>query len=203
MFTICTKCGGPLEKPKRVKGKYGGNSCNKCQREAIRKRALARFYKMRQPTKKEIAEFLRESNAIEQVYDDDSLEQAHLAWEYLMMQDTLTPDVVKNTHAILMKNQDLLESEKGQFRTCAVYIGGREGMPWTLLEGAISNWCNENLGRKTDKELHVMYEAIHPFIDGNGRTGRLFMNWLRLKRKMPILIIHEGEEQWDYYQWFR
>ncbi len=52
------------------------------------------------------------------------------------------------------------------------------------------------------KELHVMYERIHPFLDGNGRTGRIFMNWTRVKRcKLPVLVIKEEERQ-EYYKWF-
>ncbi len=53
------------------------------------------------------------------------------------------------------------------------------------------------------KMLHVEYERIHPFVDGNGRTGRMFMNWWRMKNGLPVLVIHEGEEQMDYYQWFK
>lgn len=52
------------------------------------------------------------------------------------------------------------------------------------------------------KNHHVEYEIIHPFVDGNGRTGRMFMNWERLKGGLPILVIHEGEEQQEYYKWF-
>ena len=51
------------------------------------------------------------------------------------------------------------------------------------------------------KASHIAYERIHPFIDGNGRTGRMFMNWQRLKAGLPILVIKEKEKQ-EYYKWF-
>ena len=71
----------------------------------------------------------------------------------------------------------------------------------------LQNWVFETMRAhpKVDSiDLHVKYEKIHPFADGNGRTGRMFMNWTRLKRNNePLLIIHEGEEQREYYGWFK
>jgi len=151
-----------------------------------------------------IDEFLRESNAIEGVYDDDSLKQAHRAWEYLMQQRKMTSGVVRETHKILMLNQDLFLHEKGYFRNVMVYIGGKPGLNTAKIPEAIGNWCNDTMhSRKSAKKLHVEFEKIHPFVDGNGRTGRMFMNWTRIKKKQPIIIIHEGEEQREYYDWFK
>ncbi len=60
-----------------------------------------------------------------------------------------------------------------------------------------------NCQEEWSQQLHVSYEKIHPFVDGNGRTGRMFMNWWRLTNGLPLLIIHEGDEQYNYYQWFQ
>ena len=46
--------------------------------------------------------------------------------------------------------------------------------------------------------FHVKFENIHPFADGNGRTGRLAMNYLLLLHDHPPVIIHE-ENRNDYY----
>lgn len=161
---------------------------------------------------KEQTEFLKESNAIEGVYDEASLVQAQCAWVYLLSQREINEHVVKHTHAILMANQNLSEHEKGMFRVVGVWIGGRKGMRFEHIPLAIESWCtNMNVGteeyrddlEKTSKMLHVDYEHIHPFVDGNGRTGRMFMNWWRIKNGLPILVIHEGEEQMEYYKWFK
>lgn len=46
--------------------------------------------------------------------------------------------------------------------------------------------------------FHAKFENIHPFADGNGRTGRLAMNYLLVLRDHPPIIIHE-EDRRDYY----
>lgn len=46
--------------------------------------------------------------------------------------------------------------------------------------------------------FHAKFENIHPFADGNGRTGRLAMNYLLVLHGHPPIIIHE-ENRKDYY----
>ena len=46
--------------------------------------------------------------------------------------------------------------------------------------------------------FHAKFENIHPFADGNGRTGRLAMNYLLLLNEHPPIIIHE-EDRKEYY----
>lgn len=46
--------------------------------------------------------------------------------------------------------------------------------------------------------FHAKFENIHPFADGNGRTGRIAMNYLLVLHNHPPVIIHE-EERKDYY----
>lgn len=46
--------------------------------------------------------------------------------------------------------------------------------------------------------FHAKFENIHPFADGNGRTGRLAMNYLLLLHDHPPLVIHE-EDRKEYY----
>lgn len=56
--------------------------------------------------------------------------------------------------------------------------------------------------------FHAKFENIHPFADGNGRTGRLVMNYFLLLHDHPPIIIHEEDrkayfdalEAWDESQ---
>ena len=152
----------------------------------------------------DVIKFLRESNAIEGVFDEDSLIQAKYAWDYLMSEKVLTYDVLLKTHKILMLHQKLMPNEKGYFRTVQVYIGGHEALHFSQIRVALYGWLklmNDELCSRDWKQLHIMYEGIHPFIDGNGRTGRMFMNWQRVRVGLPILTILNDEKR-EYYQWF-
>lgn len=153
---------------------------------------------------KNVVEFLCESNAIEGVYDEDSLDQALYAWKYLSGEKKLDYGVLLKTHKVLMLHQKLYPNEKGYFRQIQVYIGGNEALHFSQIRVALYGWLklvNDELCLRDWQSLHVMYEGIHPFVDGNGRTGRMFMNWQRQRFGLPILVIKEVEKQ-DYYKWF-
>lgn len=47
--------------------------------------------------------------------------------------------------------------------------------------------------------VHNQFENIHPFQDGNGRVGRILMNNILLKHKLPVLNITLDHRQ-EYYQ---
>lgn len=158
-----------------------------------------------------VEQFLRESNAIEDVWDHESLVKARRAWDYLTTQKRLSTFVVQKTHEILMEGK-LAEEELGHWRRIGVKIGGRFGAHPIEIDDMMARWCvvsNWMLDapltmREMAEEirlLHVRYEKIHPFVDGNGRTGRLFLNWMRLQAGLPIMVILESEKR-TYYKWF-
>lgn len=43
--------------------------------------------------------------------------------------------------------------------------------------------------------FHAKFEDNHPFADGNGRTGRLAMNYFLLQHDHPSIVIHEEERK--------
>lgn len=160
---------------------------------------------------KEERSFLLESNAIEGIFDGNSLMQAITAWKYLKKQTELTIDVILKTHKILMlKDESIAGFQRGYFRKQTVYIGGGGSMHYSKVRKAIEEWledvkvsveCPGENGRHIRID-HVTYEKIHPFIDGNGRSGRMFLNWQRLQCGLPILVIKASEKQ-AYYEWFK
>ena len=50
--------------------------------------------------------------------------------------------------------------------------------------------------------FHGYFEYLHPFRDGNGRTGRLLSNWILLKAGHPLLII-DMKDRADYIEALR
>ena len=46
--------------------------------------------------------------------------------------------------------------------------------------------------------FHAKFENIHPFADGNGRVGRLAMNYFLIMHEHPPITIHE-EDRRDYF----
>lgn len=156
---------------------------------------------------KDEMEFLRESNAIEGVYDGNSLMEAKEAWDYLMIEDVVTLDIILNAHMVLMKSQDIEDKYKGAFRDIDVWVaGGKGAMPAAIPMLLQWQFCFETMRVAPPpdwKQLHVIFEKIHPFVDGNGRIGRMLMNWTRVKRcNLPILVI-EADKRQEYYEWFR
>ena len=51
------------------------------------------------------------------------------------------------------------------------------------------------------KKDRIWFEKNHPFEDGNGRTGRILLNWQRLQYGLPLLIIESYKKE-EYYKWF-
>lgn len=154
---------------------------------------------------KKVEDFLRESNAIEGVFGDEALEDALAAWRYAIGQDTLTKAVVLETHRLLMKRQDLEDKYKGVFRDIDVYIGRNKAVNPAIVSIMVGDWCarTNKKGKLDAKWLHVLYERIHPFVDGNGRTGRIFLNWTRIKRNKDGILVIKNAEKGEYYKWFR
>jgi Fic family protein len=72
------------------------------------------------------------------------------------------------------------------------------------VQEEMAELLSEMQGVPNDKVLiaaayfHAKFENIHPFADGNGRTGRLVMNYILLLHGHPPVIIHE-EDRKGYY----
>lgn len=170
----------------------------------------------------------QESNAIEQEWDHDSLNDTIQAWNYLATQQELSKLSILVTHSLLMRTRHSIpNSLKGIYRTGDIYIANRKGTHPQHLQSEMNTWidrqnelirqCHEGVGGAPDDTVevfqdrwakavlkeHVAYEIIHPFADGNGRTGRLFLNWTREQMGLPILVIWERTKCTDYYPIFR
>jgi cell filamentation protein len=157
-----------------------------------------------------VNEFLQQSNWIENERSKEALEDAQLAWKYAYKnRDNITVHYVLEIHRLLMHR--LRPDIAGKIRNCDVMVGGHLCTNPDFVERMLFLWT-DSIGKfayyQTDVEAsikyeHIAFEAIHPFEDGNGRVGRILYNIHRLKLGLPIHIIHEGEEQMEYYKWFK
>lgn len=161
------------------------------------------------PHKDDVTLFLLQSNLIEGVTGNDALADAEKAWKYLMTYGTNeNPDyldlrVMLRVHRYLMER--LNPRIAGKLRLCDVWIGGehKKFISTAILEAQTIDALKKIRQFKDAKEAHVYFENVHPFEDGNGRVGRILYNWQRLNMGLPLHTIHAGEEQQEYYQWFR
>jgi hypothetical protein len=77
------------------------------------------------------------------------------------------------------------------FRTGSIYIGWEE-RPAINLDRQMENWLaavNEGYYESADY-AYKAFEEIHPFWDGNGRTGKIIFNWLNDTLRKPTWPIN-------------
>jgi len=92
----------------------------------------------------------------------------------------------------------------GKFRDYFVKVGEYLAPDWQDIEDLIKSLIQFV---KTSKEnpvilagkVHYKFEKIHPFGDGNGRIGRLLMNYILWHNKYPMIII-EYKKRKSYYR---
>jgi hypothetical protein len=150
----------------------------------------------------DMTDHFHQSNLIEG-FDSETADACLVtAWDYLSKWDSLDKDVICLVQKLVTYHQKDLKPEwRGRFRKIPVWIGYQEAMSPDKIDKAMSEWLEYWL--TTDpKTAHIQFENIHPFVDGNGRTGRLLMWWQeeRLGAE-PTLITYEDRQK--YYQWFK
>lgn len=62
--------------------------------------------------------------------------------------------------------------------------------------------AHDKVSREEILENHAYFEWIHPFADGNGRTGRLIMLWNSLRYRDELLLIPDSKRQ-EYYTFLK
>lgn len=143
----------------------------------------------------------------------DHLEAVGHRDAFLYVQDIAKKDmpmsesVIKNIHALVLMNRP---EDKGVYRRIPVRIMGAftEPVQPYLIEPKMAELIatdNERKGVIHDIErvalFHLEFEGIHPFIDGNGRTGRLLMNLELIKCGYPPINVKFADRK-RYYDAF-
>jgi Fic family protein len=114
--------------------------------------------------------------------------------------------LIKEIHAILLRGGRGSDKTPGEFRRSQNWIGGtRPGNavyvpppPDTIIEcmGALELFLHDRFGKFNPllkaALFHAQFETIHPFLDGNGRLGRLLITLILVHERIltePILYL--------------
>ncbi len=135
----------------------------------------------------------------------------------------LSENLIKKLHATLLKSGRGRNKAPGEFRKIQVFIG----MPGADISEAtyipptaneiiplfsnLEKYLHSNEEKDTLVQIaiaHYQFEAIHPFLDGNGRVGRLIISLFLYEKKLlahPFLYLSEffEEHRQTYYELLR
>ena len=127
-------------------------------------------------------------------------------------------DIVANPndcHNLLMHT---FLSDAGKYRTSGVRVGPFVKPNPSRIAGMMSTWdrnvemalCqgqsrveidpHDSVRQEIVWDLHYVYENIHPWVDGNGRSGRILMVNHAMLMGLDPWIVHHGDEQQAYYK---
>ena len=147
---------------------------------------------------------IRTDHQIREIFEATNLAKA---MKYLLdnPETGISVSLILKLHGMLMQN--IRDDTAGRFRTSKewVRVGNHIGANPQFVHGLISDLVEEY--KVSDDKyfldkivyFHAEFENIHPFIDGNGRIGRLLINeQLDLLNLPPILIPNKSKNE-EYY----
>ena len=132
------------------------------------------------------------------------------AFDYVLAyKGDITKKFICELHRLVMLEtlDKEINDQIGKYRTLQVYIRGVDWVPAPPENVAsdmktLLTWYSKNKNKLhplvTAIYFHVGFEIIHPFVDGNGRIGRLLMNFILHKNSYPMVNI-PNERRNTYY----
>lgn len=140
------------------------------------------------------------NKTLREIYDLQNTEKVFL--DLINSKEEITHNFIEDIHAGLMKNIDLrIGYRKTDVRVIKANFKASPA-PYVKTDmDLLLKWHNENKNELHPlvlaSMLHHKFEKIHPFMDGNGRVGRILLNYILLKNNYPFLIILNKERK-DY-----
>jgi len=126
--------------------------------------------------------------------------------EDLVKNKTLVSEkVIKEIHTLVLMDR---QSDKGVYRSVPVRVGSfHPCQPYEVpiqMERLMMKYNDEMLKMHVVERValfHLIFETIHPFIDGNGRVGRLLLNFELMKEGYPPVNV-KFSDRTKYYECF-
>jgi Fic family protein len=124
--------------------------------------------------------------------------------ELVQTRSPLSEWQIKSIHHLVLKNVD--NKNAGAYRQENVLIAGATHRPPNFISiqyamNTLMTWyenASDLHAIERAARLHVDFVGIHPFVDGNGRTSRLLMNF-ELIRSGYLPVIIPVENRFNYY----
>ena len=136
-----------------------------------------------------------ENKTLREIYDLQNTEKVFFS--LLDKKDELSHEFIIRIHDSLLENVD---ARKG-YRTTDVRVvkSNFDATPAPYVKtdmDLLLKWYDKNKEVLHPLVLatifHHKFEKIHPFMDGNGRTGRMLLNYILMNKNYPPLIIHKA-----------
>jgi len=123
-------------------------------------------------------------------------------------QSSFSEALIKQIHSLVLMDRP---EDRGIYRRIPVRILGAFHEPPEpvlvpeLMEKLIVEFDNKKMHPLQRAALfHLKFEGIHPFVDGNGRTGRLIMNLFLMQNGYPPINIKftDRKHYYDCFDWY-
>lgn len=151
-------------------------------------------------------EHVHQSNLIENIDNSDADRDYLEVCDWLMEEPKITHGIICSVQREITAHQDIPLDWKGYYRSVnniSVSVGGRLCPRPTEVDGLMLSWVDKySEGAEDPWTAHIEFESIHPFADGNGRTGRALLWWHFMKNGQEPSVVWNSSKFNEYYPIF-